>query len=113
MLKIPLELSLTTDVCSKPSASVSLLSLTAHGIIKDFIGIKIILICSSLQGRHTSDINYDNFKMMLREWNIQDEQLHCFVRYDGSDMVRAMRLADIPDVSCTHYVFVLRLKPLK
>ncbi|RVE41535.1 hypothetical protein evm_013812 [Chilo suppressalis] len=41
--------------------------------------------------------------MMLREWNIQDEQLHCFVRDGGSNMVRAMHVADIPDDCVTRW----------
>ncbi|XP_047519017.1 zinc finger BED domain-containing protein 4-like [Pieris napi] len=39
--------------------------------------------------------------MMLRDWNIQNEQLHCFIRDGGSNMVRAMHLAEIPDINCT------------
>lgn len=101
MLKTFLKLSFTTDIWSEPSASVSLLSLTAHGITEDFTRTKIVLKCCSLHGRHTGDIICNNFNMMLREWNIQGEQVHCFVRDSGSNMVKAMHLAGISDVSCT------------
>lgn len=101
MLKQFVKLSFTTDIWTEPSANVSLLSLTAHGITEDFSRMQIVLKCCSLHGRHTGDIICDSFKMMLRDWNIQDEQLHCFVRDGGSNMVRAMHLANIPDMSCT------------
>lgn len=95
------KLSFATDIWSEPSANVSLLSLTAHGITEDFTRMQIVLKCCSLHGRHTGDIICDNFKMMLRDWNIQNEQLYCLIRDGGSNMVRAMYLANIPDVSCT------------
>lgn len=56
MLKTFLKLSFTTDVWSEPSANVSLLSLTAHGITEDFTRMKIVLKYCSLHGRHTGDI---------------------------------------------------------
>ncbi|GBP33031.1 hypothetical protein EVAR_82871_1 [Eumeta japonica] len=39
--------------------------------------------------------------MMLPYWNIQDEQLHCFIRDGGLNIVRAIHLADILNASCT------------
>ncbi|XP_046970982.1 zinc finger BED domain-containing protein 4-like isoform X2 [Vanessa cardui] len=38
---------------------------------------------------------------MLMEWGIIKEKIHCFVRDSGSNMIRAMKLGDLPDVSCT------------
>ncbi|XP_047518192.1 zinc finger BED domain-containing protein 4-like [Pieris napi] len=109
-LKHFLKLSFTTDIWSEPSANVSLLSLTAHGITEDFTRKQIVLKCCSLHGRHTGDIICDYFKMMLRDWNIQNEQLHCFIRDGGSNMVRAMHLAEIPDINCTVHQLQLSVR---
>ncbi|CAK1595137.1 unnamed protein product [Parnassius mnemosyne] len=38
---------------------------------------------------------------MLMEWGITNEKIHCFIRDSGSNMIRAMRFAAIPDVNCT------------
>lgn len=94
------KLSFITDIWCESSANVSLLSLTAYGIPKDFIRMQIVLKCCSLNhGHHTSDIICVNVKMVLLDWNIQYEQLHCFIRDGGSNMVTAIYLASIPDVT--------------
>lgn len=100
LLKQFSKLSFTTDIWSEPSANVSLLSLTAHGITEDFNRMQIILKSCTLHGHHTGDTIHDHFKMMMLEWNIQEEQLHCFVRDGGSNMVKAMHLANMTDVNC-------------
>ncbi|XP_013145332.1 PREDICTED: zinc finger BED domain-containing protein 4 [Papilio polytes] len=96
-----LKISFTADIWSEPSVNVSVLSLTAHAISENFTRIQIVLKCCLLYDRYTSDTICENVKMMLRDWNIKDEQLHCFIRDSGSNMVRAMHLVNIPDVSCT------------
>lgn len=101
LLKTFQKISFTADIWTEPSSGVSLLSLTAHGINEDFQRIKIILKCHSLIGRHTGDIIQEHFNEMLLEWDIIYQKVHCFIRDSGSNMVRAMRLADIPDVNCT------------
>ncbi|GBP43103.1 Zinc finger BED domain-containing protein 4 [Eumeta japonica] len=100
LLKTFDKISFTTDIWSEPSANVSLLSLTAHGINEDFNRIKVILKCLTFDGRHTGDLIQDKFNEMLTEWGIIYEKIHCFIRDGGSNMVRAMRLADIPDITC-------------
>lgn len=47
------KISFTTDIWTEPSSNVSLLSLTAHGINKDFKRLKVILKCHTFDGRHT------------------------------------------------------------
>lgn len=96
------KLSFTTDVWSDPSASVSLLSLTAHGINRDFRRINIILKCETFEGdRHTGDIISEKFKIILAEWGISSQKVHCMIRDRGSNMIRAMLLANFENVDCT------------
>ncbi|GBP33612.1 Zinc finger BED domain-containing protein 4 [Eumeta japonica] len=101
MLKQFLKLSFTMDIWSEPSVNVSLLSLTAYGISEDFTRRQIVLECASVQGSLTGDIVRDHVKRMLLKWNIQDEQLHCFIRDGASNIDGPIHLANIPDASCT------------
>ncbi|KAJ8718316.1 hypothetical protein PYW08_002553 [Mythimna loreyi] len=102
MLKQFPKLSFTTDVWSKPLANVSFLGLTAHGITEDFTRMRVLLKCCSPYNRHTGDVICHNFRMMLLEWDIQEEQLHCFLRDGVSNTVKAMHLASkISEINCT------------
>lgn len=94
------KISFTTDIWTEPSANVALLSLTAQGINSDFKRLKIILKCHKFKGRHTGDLTQKKINEMLLEWDLS-KKIQCFIRDSGSNMVRAMRLADISDANCT------------
>lgn len=102
--------SFTTDVWSEPSANVSLLSLTCHGITADFTRLTVILKCEEFDSRHTGDIIADKLKSMLTEWCITTEQVHCMVRDEGSNMKRAMILAGFQDIDCTIHKLQTNIK---
>ena len=95
------KISFTSDIWTEPSANVSLLSLTAHGVTQDFHRMQIILKCDSMHERHTGDIICEKFKSMLDEWNITLDNIHCFTRDGGSNMVKALNLANITNIDCT------------
>ncbi|GBP98375.1 hypothetical protein EVAR_98416_1 [Eumeta japonica] len=79
---------------SDPSSNASLLSLTCHGIASDFERSSIILKCETFDDRHTGDIIAEKFDTMLSEWNISNDQVHCMIRDEGSNM-KTMRLAKL------------------
>ncbi|GBP37213.1 Zinc finger BED domain-containing protein 4 [Eumeta japonica] len=91
-------MSFTSDIWSDPSSDASLLSLTCHGIASDFERSSIILKCETFDDRHTGDILAEKFDMMLSKWNISNDQVHCMIRDEGSNMKRAMRLAKLQDL---------------
>ncbi|GBP79288.1 Zinc finger BED domain-containing protein 4 [Eumeta japonica] len=91
-------MSFTSDIWSDPSSDASLLSLTCHGIASDFERSSIILKCETFDDRHTGDIIAEKFDTMLSEWNISNDQVHCMIRDEGSNMKRAMRLAKLQDL---------------
>ncbi|GBP00274.1 Zinc finger BED domain-containing protein 4 [Eumeta japonica] len=91
-------MSFTSDIWSDPSSNASLLSLTCHGIASDFERSSIILKCETFDDRHTGDIIAEKFDTMLSEWNISNDQVHCMIRDEGSNMKRAMRLAKLQDL---------------
>ncbi|CAH0730570.1 unnamed protein product, partial [Brenthis ino] len=94
------KLSFTSDIWSELHSAVSLLSLTAHGISKDFRKKTIILKCEVMDERHTGTIISTKFQTILEEWGIDRQKVHCMVRDRGSNMVRAMQLSGFEDISC-------------
>lgn len=94
------KLSFTSDIWSELHSAVSLLSVTAHGISKDFRKKTIILKCEVMDEHHTGTIISTKFQTMLEEWGIDRQTVHCMVRDRGSNMVRAMQLSGFEDVNC-------------
>lgn len=78
-----------------------MLSLTCHAITEDFRRECFILKCETFDDRHTGDIISEKLKAMLAEWEIDTQKVHCIIRDGGSNMVRAMKLADLQDMDCT------------
>ncbi|GBP80773.1 Zinc finger BED domain-containing protein 4 [Eumeta japonica] len=93
-----------------PSSNASLLSLTCHGIASDFERSSIILKCETFDDRHTGDILAEKFDTMLSEWNISNDQVHCMIRDEGSNMKRAMRLAKLQDLDCAVHKMQLAIR---
>lgn len=102
-------ISFTTDIWSDPSAGVSLLSLTAHGISNDLEYINIILKCEPVGGSHTSDVILEKLTFILNEWGLT-EKVHCVVHDRGSNIVRAMNLSGFEHVNCTVHQLQLCIK---
>ncbi|XP_023219004.1 zinc finger BED domain-containing protein 4-like [Centruroides sculpturatus] len=110
MLKDFEKVSFTSDIWSDSSSGVSLLSLTCHGITKDFIRKNIVLKAEILDERHTGDYISAIFQCMLEEWGIPKQNVHCIVRDGGSNMKRACTLSDINNIDCTAHQLHLVVK---
>ncbi|KAH9641237.1 hypothetical protein HF086_003224 [Spodoptera exigua] len=104
------KVSFTSDIWSDSSSGVSLLSLTCHGITKDFQRKNIVLKAQVLEERHTGDYILEMFQSMLKEWGIQKQNVHCMVRDGGSNMKRACSLAEIHNIHCTEHQLHLVVK---
>ncbi|CAG5017718.1 unnamed protein product [Parnassius apollo] len=89
------------NVWSEPSSNVSLLSLTAHGITNKYERVSIILKCEQLEGRHTGEIIANNLNNILKDWGLSTESVHCILRDRGSNMIKAMNMANFTDANCT------------
>ncbi|GBP24873.1 Zinc finger BED domain-containing protein 4 [Eumeta japonica] len=103
-------MSFTSDIWSDPSSNASLLSLTCHGLASDFERSSIILKCETFDDCHTGDIIAEKFDTMLSEWNISNDQVHCMIRDEGSNMKRAMRLAKLQDLDCAVHKMQLAIR---
>ena len=93
--------SFTTDVWSTCVSNESLLSLTAHWITADtFSHVSVKLNTSRLEGSHTGACIAEKIGAILESWSISSDQVHVVLRDNGSNMVRAMKDANLLDLGC-------------
>ena len=92
--------SFTTDAWSTCVSNESLLSLTAHWITDKFQRVSVMLNASRIEGPHTGALIAQRIKEILESWAISTLQVHVILRDNGSNMVRAMKDADLPDLGC-------------
>ena len=92
--------SFTTDVWSTCVSNESLLSLTAHWISDTFQRTNVMLNASRIDGSHTGAYIAQKIKEILESWFISTYRVHVILRDNGSNMVRAMKDANLPDLGC-------------
>ena len=92
--------SFTTDVWSTCVSNESLLSLTAHWISDTFQRTNVMLNASRIDGSHTGAYIAQKIKEILESWFISTYLVHVILRDNGSNMVRAMKDASLPDLGC-------------
>lgn len=98
-------LSFTTDCWS--GTTESLMSLTCHFIDKNWTRRQIVLNTKPMDGSHTGEYLRDTFLGMLDEWNITKDRVVLVLRDGGANIVKGMRLAELPDLSCTAHTLQL------
>ncbi|XP_029966352.1 zinc finger BED domain-containing protein 4-like [Salarias fasciatus] len=92
-------LSFTTDCWS--GTTEALMSLTCHFIDKNWIRKQVVLNTKAMHGSHTGEYISQTFLGMLQDWNISKDRVTLVLRDSGANMVKGMRLAELPDLSCT------------
>uniref|UniRef100_A0A3P8RUH3 BED-type domain-containing protein n=1 Tax=Amphiprion percula TaxID=161767 RepID=A0A3P8RUH3_AMPPE len=98
-------LSFTTDCWS--GATESLMSLTCHFIDSEWTRKQVVLNTRVMQGSHTGEYLKDTFLSMLEEWKIRKDRVALVLRDSGANIVKGMRLAELPDLSCTAHALQL------
>ena len=83
------------------------MSLTCHFIDKEWIRKQVVLNTRVMHGSHTGDYIRETFLDMLEDWQIGKDHVALVVRDDGTNMVKGLRLVEIPDLSCTAYTLQL------
>ena len=101
-LEVVKYLSFTTDVWSLNVSSDSLLSLTAHWVNDDFQLISAVLQAQSLEEQHTGEYMAMKITKIMEDWGISTDQIHCVVRDNGSNIVKAMSEAGLLSFICLH-----------
>ena len=92
-------LSFTTDCWS--GSIESLMSLTCHFIDNEWNRKQVVLNTKAMHGSHTGEYIRETFLGMLDDWKISKGRVALVLRDSGANMVKGMRLAEIPDLSCT------------
>ncbi|XP_030008124.1 zinc finger BED domain-containing protein 4-like [Sphaeramia orbicularis] len=100
-------ISFTTDCWS--GSTKALMSLTAHFIDQHWKRIQLVLNVKAMSGSHTGEYISQVFLTMLQEWEIDAERVHLVLRDSGANVVKGMRMAQIPDLSCTAHTLQLRV----
>jgi len=60
-----------------------------------------MLNASGIEGYHTGAFIVQRIKEILESWTISTQEVHVILRHNGSNMVRAMKDADLPDLGCS------------
>ena len=97
------KLSFTTDIWTKNSAKVCLMSITAHCIDVDFRRKKYVPCATELEERHTGEYIDEMFRKMLERWSILSEKVHIVIRDAGADVKKAIQLGDSSSFECANH----------
>ncbi|KAL0869596.1 hypothetical protein ABMA27_005858 [Loxostege sticticalis] len=96
--------SFTSDIWSDSCSGVSLLSLTCHGITKEFERKMIVLKAEVFNdGRHTGENIMQKLEGILSTWEIPKEKVKCVVRDAGANMKKGVSLLNVDHIDCTSH----------
>ncbi|XP_078112300.1 zinc finger BED domain-containing protein 4-like [Sander vitreus] len=98
-------LAFTTDCWSGDTES--LMSLTCHLIDSDWERKQIILNGKAMHGSHTGEYISEVFLSLLRHWDIDTERVMLVLCNSGANMIKGMRLIEVPDLSCSAHTLQL------
>ncbi|XP_038157148.1 zinc finger BED domain-containing protein 4-like [Cyprinodon tularosa] len=93
-------ISLTTDIWTSSVSPVSLISLTAQWVDKDFTLQRAVLHAKQFRGSHTSQAIEDVFDEMLRKWGVPKTLIHVVLRDNAKNMIKAMTDAGFQSLPC-------------
>lgn len=98
-------MAFTTDCWS--GTTESLMSLTGHFIDNVWTRKQVVLNVKTMTGSHTGNYIREMFLTMLEYWEIHTERVVLVLRDSGANMVKGMRLAELPDFSCSAHTLQL------
>ncbi|XP_051800344.1 zinc finger BED domain-containing protein 4-like [Acanthochromis polyacanthus] len=98
-------LSFTTD-CWSGNAE-SLMSLTCHYIDAGWSRKQAVLNTRAMHGSHTGEYLKETLLTMLEDWNINKDRVALVLRDSGANIVKGLRLSELPDLSCTAHTLQL------
>nr|XP_055062621.1 zinc finger BED domain-containing protein 4-like [Misgurnus anguillicaudatus] len=98
-------LAFTTDCWS--GTTEALMSLTCHFIDNKWIRREVIQNTKAVTGSHSGQYKSEMFLGMLEEWEIDKNRVVLVLRDSGANIVMGMRIAELPDMSCSAHMFQL------
>ena len=60
-----------------------------------------------MHGSHTGEYLIETFLNMLEDWKISKDRVALVLRDSGANIVKGMRLTELPDLSCTAHTLQL------
>ena len=93
-------LSFTTGIWSTCVSNESLISLTAHWITNTFECRAAMLNAAQITASHTGSCIAEKISEILQSWGISSDRIHVILRDNGSNMIRAMKDGDLPNLGC-------------
>ncbi|XP_053181398.1 zinc finger BED domain-containing protein 4-like [Scomber japonicus] len=100
-------ISFTTDIWSSSVCQVSMLSLTAQWLDKDFVLKKSVLHSQECRGSHTAEAIASAFEGMFETWTIPKENVHVVVRDNARNMAKATSEFGVPSLPCMAHTLQL------
>ncbi|XP_072401034.1 zinc finger BED domain-containing protein 4-like [Diabrotica undecimpunctata] len=102
LIKLCEKLSFTTDIWCDNCSGVSSLSLTCHGITKEFERKMIVLKAEVFnEDRHTGENIAHKLKDILSFWEMPKEKVKCVVRDAGANIKKGVNLLNVKHIDCT------------
>lgn len=102
-------ISFTTDIWSSDVSPVSMLSLTAQWIDKDFNLIKAVLHSQEFTGTHSASAISEAFEKMFETWKIDKTRVHAVVRDNARNMTKAMTDSGLASFGCMAHTLQLAI----
>ncbi|CAJ1066117.1 zinc finger BED domain-containing protein 4-like [Xyrichtys novacula] len=98
-------IAFTTDCWS--GAAEALMSVTAHFTDNNWERVQVVLNVKAMFGSNTGEYISETFLTLLKEWDIDRQRVHLVLRNNGENMVKGMRLAELPGMSCCAHTLQL------
>ncbi|XP_041946911.1 LOW QUALITY PROTEIN: zinc finger BED domain-containing protein 4-like [Alosa sapidissima] len=98
-------LSFTTDCWSGDTEALR--SLTCHFIDPNWDRKQVLLNAKTMSGSHTGEYIGDMFISLLEYWDISHDRVVLVLNDSGANMVKGLRLGEIPDLSCSAHTLQL------
>lgn len=102
-------ISFTTDIWSSDVSPVSMLSLTAQWIDKDFNLVKAVLHSQEFAGTHSASAISEAFEKMFQTWKIDKTRVHAVVRDNARNMTKAMMDSGLASFGCMAHTLQLAI----
>ncbi len=83
------------------------MSLTCHFIDDNWERKQVVLNAKAMSGSHTGEYISNMFISLLKCWDISHDRVVLVLRDSGANMVKGLRLAEIPDLSCSAHTIQL------
>ena len=87
--------------------------MTCHFIDTEWTRKHVVLNTRAMNWSHTGEYPKETFFSMLEDWKISKDCVALVLCDSGANIVKGMRLAELPDLNCTAHTLQLVVKGRK